>query len=330
MERELMKKMILKLLKENEDFVSGQMISDKLGVSRTAIWKYINTLKEEGYEIESISRRGYKIVSSPDVLTYEEIEKFLNTKYIGRDLVYLTEVDSTNNYTKNIASNRNEGTVVIAEQQISGKGRLGRQWTSPSHKGVYMSILLKPNLDPTKVAKFTLIGAAAVYQSLNAIGIQSQIKWPNDIVINGKKICGILTEMSCELNIINHIIMGIGINVNLDQDDIPEELKDRATSLKLVTGSPVNRKELLGLVLNHFEKLYESFKNDLNLEETIKICKEHSALIGKEVHIIQGNNIRTGKAIDINNEGELIVEFDTGIETIYSGEISVRGLNGYV
>lgn len=325
-----MKNRILRLLKENDDFISGQKISDNLGVSRAAIWKYINALKEEGYEIKSISRRGYKFVSSPDVLTYEEIERFLNTKYIGRELVYLSEVDSTNNYAKNIAATKNEGTVVVSEQQLSGKGRLGRNWSSPSHKGIYMSIILKPKLDPSKVAKLTLIGAAAVYKALKDIGIQSQIKWPNDIVTNGKKVCGILTEMSCELNIINHIIMGIGINVNLDEDDIPGDLKDKATSLKLITGDSINRKELLGLVLYYFERLYESFKNELNLEETIKICKENSALLGKEVHIIQGNIVRTGKAIDIDNKGELIVEFDTGIETIYSGEVSVRGLNGYV
>ena len=325
-----MKNRILNLLKESDDFISGQKISDDLGVSRAAVWKYINALKEEGYEIESISRRGYKFVLSPDVLTYEEIEKFLDTKYIGRELIYLPAVDSTNNYAKNIASNKNEGTVVTAEQQLSGKGRLGRDWTSPSHKGIYMSIILKPDLDPSKVAKLTLIGAAAVYKALKDIGIQSQIKWPNDIVIDGKKVCGILTEMSCELNIIDYIIMGIGINVNLDKDDIPKELKDKATSLKLVTKKTINRKELLGLVLNHFEKLYESFKKDLNLDEVIKICKENSALLGKEVHIIQGNSTRKGKAIDINSEGELIVKFDTGIETIYSGEVSVRGLNGYV
>ena len=325
-----MKNRILNLLKESDDFISGQKISDDLGVSRAAVWKYINALKEEGYEIESISRRGYKFVSSPDVLTYEEIEKFLDTKYIGRKLVYLSAVDSTNNYAKNMASNKNEGTVITAEQQLSGKGRLGRDWTSPSHKGIYMSIILKPDLDPSKVAKLTLIGAAAVYKALKDIGIQSQIKWPNDIVIDGKKVCGILTEMSCELNIINYIIMGIGINVNLDKDDIPKELKDKATSLKLVTKKTINRKGLLGLVLNHFEKLYEPFKKDLNLDEVIKICKENSALLGKEVHIIQGNSTRKGKAIDINSEGELIVKFDTGIETIYSGEVSVRGLNGYV
>ena len=325
-----MKKKILGLLRESEGFISGQMISDKLGVSRTAIWKYINALKEDGYEIESISRRGYKIVSSPDILTYEEVEKFLETKYIGRDLVYLSDVDSTNNYVKNIAYSKNEGTVVVAEQQLSGKGRLGRQWTSPSHKGIYMSILLKPSLDPTKVAKLTLIGAAAVYKALSDIDIEAKIKWPNDIVISGKKVCGILTEMSCELNIINHIIMGIGINVNLDDYDIPAELRDKATSLKVLTGNAYNRRELLAIILNHFEKLYDSFKNDLNLEETINICKEHSAILNKEVQIIQGNNIRTGKAIDINNEGELIVEFDNGIETVFSGEISVRGLNGYV
>lgn len=325
-----MKNKILKLLKENDGFISGQKLSEEFGMTRTAIWKYINALKEDGYEIESISRRGYKLVSSPDLLSEIEIKKYLKTQYIGNEIINLPIIDSTNSYAKLVAFSKEEGTIITAEQQISGKGRLGRNWSSPISTGIYMSVILKPNLDPTKVSKLTLIGAAAVCKGLKDIGLDSQIKWPNDIVVNGKKICGILTEMNCELNMINYIIMGIGINVNLEVEDIPEELKEKATSLKIVKGEKVNRKELLGLILNHFERLYDDFKNQGDLTETINICKENSALLNKEIQVIQNGSIRIGKAIDINKDGELIVKFDEGVESIISGEVSIRGLNSYI
>ena len=161
------------------------------------------------------------------------------------------------------------------------------------------------------------------------MGIDSAIKWPNDIVIGGKKICGILTEMSCELNVINYIVIGIGINANLDEEDFENDLKDKATSLKIITGNDIQRNKLLALVLNHFEKLYDPFKEDLDISKTIEICRKNSSLIGKEVQIIKDGGIKIGKAIDINDDGELIVEFQDGIENIYSGEVSVRGINNY-
>ena len=325
-----MKNKILKHLKENNDFISGQKLSEEFGMTRTAIWKYINALKKDGYEIESISRRGYKLKSSPDLLSEIEIRKYLKTQYIGKEIINLPVIDSTNSYAKLVAFSKEEGTIITAEQQISGKGRLGRNWSSPESTGIYMSIILKPNLDPTKVSKLTLIGAAAVCKGLKDIGLDSQIKWPNDIVINGKKVCGILTEMNCELNMINYIIMGIGINVNLEVDDIPMDLKEKATSLKIVKGETVDRKELLGLILNYFERLYDDFKDKEDLTETITICKENSALLGKEIQIIQNGSVRIGNAIDINKDGELVVRFDEGLETIISGEVSIRGLNNYI
>lgn len=325
-----MKNKILKHLKENDEFISGQKLSEEFGMTRTAIWKYINALKEDGYEIESISRRGYKLKSSPDLLSEIEIQKYLSTQYIGKKIINLPTIDSTNSYAKLVAFNNEEGTIITAEQQISGKGRLGRNWSSPVSTGIYMSVILKPNLDPTKVSKLTLIGAAAVCKGLKDIGLESKIKWPNDIVINGKKVCGILTEMNCELNMINYIIMGIGINVNLEEYDIPTDLKEKATSLKIVKGGTVNRKELIGFILNHFERLYDDFKDHGDLTETITICKENSALLGKEIQIIQNGIIRIGKAIDIDKDGELIVKFDEGEENIISGEVSIRGLNNYI
>jgi BirA family biotin operon repressor/biotin-[acetyl-CoA-carboxylase] ligase len=237
-----MKDEILRLLKNNKDeFLSGEKIGEKLGVSRAAIWKYINVLKEEGYGIESVPKQGYRIVSVPDVLTYEEIKEYLSTKFVGRNICYFDTISSTNMEAKRIALKNPEGTVVISEEQAKGKGRLDRNWVSPPKKGIWMSMILKPETEPTKVAKITLLGAAGVNKALEDMGIYSKIKWPNDIVIDGKKVCGILTEMSCELNMINYVIMGIGINVNMDREDFSENLINKATSLKIEQNKEINR-----------------------------------------------------------------------------------------
>ncbi len=327
-----MKGEILKVLKQNnQGFVSGEDISEKFNVSRSAIWKHINTLKEEGYIIESVPRRGYKLISTPDILTLEEIEDNLTTDFVGRNIYYFNSLNSTNIKAKEIALKETEGTLVIAEEQTKGKGRLGRNWTSPMGKGIWMSMILKPKVDPTEVAKITLIGAAAVHQGLADINIDSLIKWPNDIIIQDKKVCGILTEMSCELNRINYCIMGIGINVNLEGEDFPRELQNKAISLKVLTGNKINRKLLLANILNHFEKLYTPFKEKGDISKAIEISRKNSLLIGKKIRIIKGEEERIGKALDIDDKGQLVIEFENGnVESIYSGEVSVRGIKGYI
>ncbi|SHI16893.1 biotin--[acetyl-CoA-carboxylase] ligase [Sporanaerobacter acetigenes] len=327
-----MKDKILILLKENRDgFISGEKISDKFGVSRSAIWKYMNTLKEEGYEIESIPRKGYRLISSPDTLTYGEVEEYLETKFIGRKIYYFDTIDSTNIKAKELAYKEDEGTLVIAEEQTLGRGRLGRTWISPKKKGIWMSIILKPSIDPMKVAKITQIGAAAIALALEDLGIEAFIKWPNDIVMNGKKVCGILTEMSCELNMINYVIMGVGINVNLGSEDFSGEVSNVGTSLKIQSGKVIDRKKLLGLFLNRFEELYIPFVGKDDFFETLKVCREKSILIGKEVRIIRGKDEEKGKVLGINDDGELIIDYGNGkIENVLSGEVSVRGLYGYV
>ena len=327
-----MKEEILRLLKDSKgEFISGEKISERFGVSRAAIWKYINALKEEGYEIESVPRRGYRIVSSPDILTYEEVKGYLKTRFMGRDICYFDTIDSTNIKAKELAMCKAEGTVVISEEQTLGRGRMGRNWISPKGKGIWMSLILKPKIGPMKVAKITQIGAAAVNLALNDLGIQSFVKWPNDIVINGKKVCGILTEMSCELNMINYVVMGMGINVNLDKEDFQDEVSKVGTSLKVETGKFVDRKKLLGVFLNRFEELYIPFVEEDNFKDTLNVCRENSILIGKEVKIIRGDEEKKGKVLDIDEEGELVVSYEDGrIENVLSGEVSVRGIYGYV
>jgi BirA family biotin operon repressor/biotin-[acetyl-CoA-carboxylase] ligase len=325
-----MKEKILHLLKNNEkNFVSGQKISEGLGVSRTSIWKYINALKEDGYEIESVSKRGYRLVSSPDILTFEEISESLHTKYIGKSIMYFQSLDSTNNKAKELANQLEDGSIIISEEQTAGKGRLGRNWVSPKYKGIWMSILLKPDVEPMNVPKVTQIGAAAVIKTLEELNIKAQVKWPNDIVLNNKKLCGILTEMSGELNLVNYVIMGIGINVNIDEDDFPQEVKAIATSLKFELGKYITRKNLVINLLNNFEKLYDEFITEGTINKSIDICRKNSILLGRDVKIISRGNETLARAIDLNEDGELIVQFTDGIiKNIFSGEVSVRGLYG--
>ncbi|RKD33869.1 biotin--[acetyl-CoA-carboxylase] ligase [Thermohalobacter berrensis] len=326
-----MKGKILKLLKDNkEDFISGEKISQQLNVSRTSIWKYIKQLKEEGYNIESVSRKGYRLISSPDILTSEEITPYLNTEYIGRKILHFDSIDSTNIKAKEFAQRgEEEGTVIISEEQTKGRGRLGRSWASPKGEGIWMSIILKPNINPMDASKVTQIGAAAVCNSINEMGIDALIKWPNDIVLNRKKVCGILTEMSAELNIINYIVIGIGINANIRK--FPEDIKDMATSLKLEIGNTISRKKLVGKILNNFEELYNELVNNNSISKSLNICRKKSILLGNKVKIISRNQEIIGKAIDITNEGELIIETENGKrEKLISGEVSVRGLYGYV
>ena len=328
----MMKEKILRLLKESgNSFVSGQKISEELGVSRAAIWKHINIIKEDGYGIEAISRKGYRIISSPDILTFEEIKNLLNTKYIGKNIIHYDSIGSTNAKAKELAeANEQHGTVIISEEQTLGRGRLGRNWVSPKYKGIWMSIILRPNIITQNISQITLVGAAAAQRAIMKMGIETSIKWPNDIVINSKKVCGILTEMSGEIDHINYLVMGIGINVNLEEEDIPMDLKDVATSLKLENGKYIDRKLLLANILNEFEELYIDFVQNGNIKETIDVCRKNSILIGRKIQLVNRGKVKIAKAIDIGDEGELIIENDQGIiEHIVSGEVSIRGIYSY-
>jgi BirA family biotin operon repressor/biotin-[acetyl-CoA-carboxylase] ligase len=328
-----MKSKIIRLLKKGgNEFISGQDISKKLGVSRTAIWKYMNQIREDGYEIESISNRGYRLVSSPDILTFEEIGPYLNTKFIGRNIIHFNSIESTNSIAKKLGdSDEANGSVVISEEQTNGRGRLGRSWVSPSHKGIWMSIILKPNLSPVDAVNLTQTAAASVVKAAEELGIGTLVKWPNDIVINNKKICGILTEMNAELTRINYVVVGIGINVNSGEDEFPEDIKNTATSLKIQMNAPISRQELTARILNNFEKLYSKFTDENNIEASIYICREKSAVIGKDIMIINREKSVEAHVLDIDNRGRLVVEYSDGSqEHIISGEVSIRGKEKYI
>lgn len=326
-----MRNKILEELYNNKGkYVSGEVLRSKLGISRTAVWKHINGLKSEGYSIETIPRKGYMLVEMEDKLLPKEIEELLNNPIIGNEIICFDTIDSTNSYAKKEASKLKHGAVILSEEQLMGKGRRGRTWTSPKGTGIWMSVVLKPDIPPTEGVKLTQIAAAAICKSIRELtGLDVLIKWPNDIVIHGKKICGILTEMAGEINEINYIIVGIGINVNTKE--FPEDLKEKATSLFIEGGKKIDRKQLVALILKSFEKLYTKYINDLDFNETLSIIKKYSAVLGKEIRVIRGKLEKVARAIDIDGDGFLLIEDEEGNnELILSGEVSIRGKEGYI
>ena len=262
-----MKGEILKLLKETDGYVSGQELCRRFGVSRTAVWKVINQLKEEGYEIEAVRNRGYALKGAGDVLSEAELLSCLKTEWAGGRTVYFDATDSTNIQARRLAeAHAPHGTLVVSDRQDGGKGRRGRSWASPSGVGIWMSLILRPEIAPSSASMLTLAAALAVREGIQEeTGLSPLIKWPNDLVLNGKKICGILTEMSTELMEIQYVITGIGINVN--QREFPPEIRDTATSLSLEAGRSFRRSSLIAAILKAFEKDYEAFlkTGDLSL-----------------------------------------------------------------
>lgn len=318
-----MKQKILDILKSTDGYVSGERISEQLNISRAAVWKHIKKFKEDGYEIESVTNKGYRLISSPDLITESGIKNGLNTEFIGRKLFIYDETDTTNERAK-ANSDAPEGSVFIAEVQTHGKGSRGRGWVSPRGTGIWHTILLKPDISPLEVSQITLVTGIAVCK---AIGLNSMIKWPNDIVIDGKKICGTLTEMSAEIDSVNYVICGTGINVNMESFD--EEIADRATSMYLESGKKYVRNEIIAKFLNEFEYYYKKFL-DGGLGAILDEYKKYCVTIGRDVSVIFKKETVTGTAVDVDENGALVVDTASGIIRVTSGEVSVRGIYGYV
>lgn len=326
-----MKEKVLKLLQEAEDYISGQHLCELLGVSRTAIWKYIRQLQEEGYIIDAVKNKGYCLRESGDILSLHELNRFMETKWLGQTLRFYQRIDSTNLEAKRLADGGlPNGTVVVSDCQESGRGRLGRIWTSPAGCGLWMSMILKPSFAASQASMVTLVTAMAVMEAIEeTAGVSVQIKWPNDLVVQGKKVCGILTEMSMEEGRISFIVPGIGINVN--NDSFPEELGGKAVSLTMLTGKKINRARLAGAVCRCFETYYEEFLNCGNLAGMKDAYNERLVNRGKQVVISDGARSFTCISEGINEMGALLVQREDGTkEAISSGEVSVRGIYGYV
>lgn len=326
-----MKKEILRILRNNNEYVSGQDLCNKLGVSRTAIWKVMNQLKEEGYVLEAVSKKGYKLLEKPDILSKEEIESQMDTEVFGRRVTYFDEIDSTNIYAKKLGEEiDSHGTLVVADKQIQGKGRRGKGWESPKGSGIWMTLILKPKLNPGAASMITIVAGLSVSNAMNKLyGIQSSIKWPNDIVLHGKKICGILTEMSTEFDYINHLVVGIGINANMKE--IPEDIKDIATSISKEYGKTILRSDLIAAIMKEFEFYYKIFMKTYNLEKLMNDYNERLVSKDREVVIIEAGCKYEAIALGINKDGELRIKTKDGVEKkVFSGEVSVRGIYGYI
>ena len=328
-----MKTEILTLLRERSDYVSGQDLCLRFGVSRTAVWKVIGQLKEEGYEIESVPRKGYRLLGTPDILSESELVSRMDTVWAGRNVHYLPETDSTNQQAKRLAEDgAPHGTLVVADMQTAGKGRRGRSWQQKPGEAIAMSIILRPDFAPEYASMLTLAAADSVAKGIEKVtGMSPMIKWPNDVIVNRRKVCGILTEMGMNLEdgSIDYVVVGIGINVN--QTEFPEEIRQIATSLRLEGGSGIQRSGLIAEVMRIFERDYELLAERKCLSG---ILEEYNArLINKDaaVKVLDPKGEFTGISLGINERGELLVKKEDGTVTeVYAGEVSVRGFYGYV
>lgn len=321
------KEQLLAFLREEKgQWVSGESLSRKMAVSRTAVWKHILRLKEEGYVIESSRRKGYRFRQASDLLLAHEIRAGLQTLVFGKkDIVYFRETDSTNLRAKELAdSGAPEGTVVVAEGQTEGRGRRGRTWFSPAGEGIYVSIILRPVLSPNEAPRLTLLAAVAAAESLLHLApLGIRIKWPNDIMVGGKKLAGILTQISTEMDAVDYIVVGIGINVNTPPKGFPDDLRDRATSILAETKKPFPRIALLRLYLETLEDRYEAFRQSGFLP-ILERWKELSDIIGRSIRVEMLNRRWTGVALDVDQEGALILRGPDGItQRIVSGDVTL-------
>ena len=324
---EPMKDPILQALRHG-NYVSGEEIGKAIGVSRTAVWKHINKLRHQGYRIDSSSRKGYSLVNITNSPLPEEIMEGLSTHTLGQHIQYYKEVESTQDIAKQLAAGgADEGTLVIAEKQSRGRGRMGRQWTS-SPGGVYLSLILRPEIKPSEALWFPLIAGIAVAQAIRQlVGLQAKLKWPNDIFVGGKKAGGILIEMSAEIDRLDYVIVGMGINVNTRMKDFPQELKKIATSLRNECGQEISSVKLVQAILTILEHWYEDFSTS-GFERIRQTWKEMSNTIGSLVSVNTREASIKGHALDIDHDGALIVQSTDGTpKRIIAGDITLRNLD---
>lgn len=331
----MLREEILRLLQAGEAaYLSGEKMSRSLGVTRAAVWKAIESLRSEGYVISSVTNRGYRLEQAPDRLTEADIRPFLRGGAEERlRLICLDSVDSTNSYAKRLALEPGaDGTVVLAEEQTGGRGRYGRSFLSPKGRGVYLSALFTPRIPPDRLPPVTLYAAEAVCDAVEEVcGVRPGIKWTNDILLDGKKLCGILTELSVESEsgLLQSVVVGIGTNVNHRPEDFSEEVRPLATSLAIHLGRPVSRAAFAGALVNRLEALGQAVCSGARL--SLDRYRADCVTLGRDIRILQGDQIRFGRAMDIDDGGALLVRRpDGGMEALNYGEVSVRGMYGYV
>jgi BirA family transcriptional regulator, biotin operon repressor / biotin---[acetyl-CoA-carboxylase] ligase len=316
--------LVLSFLAEaGDEFVSGEAISDKLGLTRAAVWKHVEALRAHGYRIDAMPARGYRLAEVPDRLTPLELRPLLNTHDVGQVLHWYEEIGSTNERARELAEEGAEhGTVVIAEAQSAGRGRRGRGWSSPPRKNLYFSIVLRPDLPPAQAPELTLVASVAICEALRQAGVGAGIKWPNDVVASGKKIGGILTELAAEPDRVTWVVLGVGVNVNARAEDFPAELRGDATSVLLERGQPAPRALLAAACFTAIEDWV-----DVLLEKGFapvrEAWRERSVTLGRTVVAsVEGREIQ-GLAEDIDETGALLVRGPAGLERIHSGDVAL-------
>jgi BirA family biotin operon repressor/biotin-[acetyl-CoA-carboxylase] ligase len=315
---------ILKLLRANAGFLSGEELAAKMGISRTMVWKHIRSLEQEGFTIEAVRSRGYRITSSPDLLRVDDIKSGLRTKTVGKIVHLFPEAGSTNTVAMEMASRGEpEGAVVVAETQTAGKGRLGRKWISPKGN-LYLSVVFRPPVPVHKAPLITLMGAVAAASAIrSACGLPASIKWPNDILLAGRKVGGLLTEMSAEPDRIRHIVLGIGLDVNMIPDALPVEVRETSTTLAIEAGGNIERAVLLQHLLRELDRWYAAFQ--ANDAAVLQEWRTLNCTLGNPVSVSGAGEVIEGEAVAIDSEGRLVVKLDDGTErTVAAGDVTLR------
>ncbi len=315
---------VIKVLKEHSgSYVSGETLAELSGITRAGIWKQINQLREMGYEINSSSRKGYCLFKVPDINPFEILDG-LKTRQFGQAIYFQAEVDSTNRWAKKLAvDGAVEGTLLFAESQTQGRGRLGRSWFSAPGKGLCFSMILRPKISSAELAGMTILTAVSMSQAIyNVAGIRVLIKWPNDLVFDGRKLAGILAEVNGEADMVNYLIIGLGLNVNQLAEEFPDELRPLVTSLQIIKKSNISRRLILQEFLRIFEENYYNLPST-GLSEIINYAKLNSATLGRTVRINQGyNGTLIGEAVDLDRDGSLWLKEPSGeMVRVYAGEV---------
>jgi BirA family transcriptional regulator, biotin operon repressor / biotin---[acetyl-CoA-carboxylase] ligase len=314
---------VLKFLREKQDCISGDYIAKKLKVSRTAVWKYMNQLERYGYVINKSKGKGYMLISTPDRLYPWEVDKYRNTTIIGKKIIHRDVVDSTNVVAFKLALvGEEEGTCVIAESQNRGKGRMGRKWCSPVEKNIYLSVIVRPPIHPSVVYPITFLSSLAVYDAIEEVtGERPMLKWPNDVLMHGKKLCGTLLELSTEADMVRFVIIGIGLNVNMNVDETDEEIRQKASSLSMETKKVYERTSLCGKLLSNLERYYLQFRQK-GEEEIVRIWEERAAIKGKYMEINQIGESYKGICEGIDRDGGILLNIDGKTKKIIAGDVS--------
>ncbi len=321
-----MKSSILHILKQSDDWVSGEYLCRELGVSRTAVWKHIRGLREEGYDIEARANLGYRLLSVPDVPYPDEVTVGLGTAVIGNRIEYFADVPTTNEEAKKLArAGCPEGTVVVAESQSGGKGRMDRSWFAPRARGLWFSAVLRPQVNLVDTPQITMVVAVAVALAIREhTGVAVGIKWPNDLLVEGKKLCGILVELNAEMDRVNFMVAGIGINVNIDSNQFTPELSEIATSLKIAAGHHIPRVPLLRAILRSFDIWYQRWLHD-GFAPILNKWRELCVTLDCPVTVHNLKDSYVGHALDVDETGALLVKMPDGtVRRLVAGEVSLR------